>query len=249
MRPADVVVTSPAGGVRGLSYGDLAVFRGVPYAEAPEGPLRFRAPVRRPRRQGVRDATEFGAAAPQPPAAPGAPPVWRPESGLDCLNLNIWTPRPGEAGLPVMCGSTAACGSTARRACRSTTGRHWPERASWWCRRTTASASRASATCRAAPATGPARPDRGAGPVPPGRGAERPGGTARVRRGLSGSPRRSPPRRASTSPGEAGHPARGTESTSRWSSVRASPGTRRGSRARRRYRSSARLRARRGSGL
>lgn len=102
MRPADVVVTSPAGGVRGMSYGDLAVFRGVPYAEAPEGPLRFRAPVRRARRPGVRDATEFGAAAPQPPAAPGAPPVWRPESGLDCLNLNIWTPRPGEAGLPVM---------------------------------------------------------------------------------------------------------------------------------------------------
>lgn len=102
MRPSDVLVTSPAGGVRGTSGDGLAVFRGVPYAEAPEGPSRFGAPVRRAVWDGVRDATGFGAAAPQPPAAPGAPPVWRPEAGLDCLSLNLWTPRTGEAGLPVM---------------------------------------------------------------------------------------------------------------------------------------------------
>jgi carboxylesterase type B len=102
MQPKDVVVASPAGSVRGASRGGVAVFRGVPYAEAPEGPLRFRAPARRAVWEGVLDGTAFGAAPPQLPPAPGAPPVWRPEAGLDCLSLNVWSPDLGAAGLPVM---------------------------------------------------------------------------------------------------------------------------------------------------
>src|SRR4051794_3321849 len=100
--PADAVVASPAGKVRGVAQGELAVFRGVPYAEPPDGPRRFRAPVRRAVWDGVRDATAFGPAAPQPPPAPGAPAAWRPGGGLDCLGLNVWTPAPGGARLPVM---------------------------------------------------------------------------------------------------------------------------------------------------
>ena len=53
---------------------------------------------------GVRDATSWG---PKPPQLPYPPPWDRliPERGPlgdDCLNLNIWTPDPGAAGLPVM---------------------------------------------------------------------------------------------------------------------------------------------------
>jgi carboxylesterase type B len=102
MQPTNLVVASPAGGVQGVSRCGVAVFRGIPYAEAPEGPLRFRAPVRRAAWEGVLDGTSFGAAPPQPSPAPGAPSAWRPEAGLDCLSLNVWSPDLGATGLPVM---------------------------------------------------------------------------------------------------------------------------------------------------
>src|SRR5689334_143581 len=98
----DVVVTCSAGRVRGLWRGGIAVFRGIPFAAAPEGASRFRPPVPPAGWDGVRDCTEFGAAPPQPPPVPGAPPAWRPGDGLDCLTLNVWSPDLGAAGLPVM---------------------------------------------------------------------------------------------------------------------------------------------------
>lgn len=99
-----MVVRTDRGAVRGTSAeaDGLAVFRGVPYAAAPEGELRFRPPVPAAKWDGPRDATRFGTAPPQPPAAPGTPPIWSPGDGLDCLNVNIWTPDPGGGGLPVM---------------------------------------------------------------------------------------------------------------------------------------------------
>ncbi|MEN3281151.1 MAG: para-nitrobenzyl esterase [Solirubrobacteraceae bacterium] len=82
----------------------IFAFRGIPYAAAPTGPLRFGAPVRPPAWQGVRDATRFGVAAPQHRPEGNAGSLFAPAvpSGEDCLSLNVWTPQLGAANLPVM---------------------------------------------------------------------------------------------------------------------------------------------------
>ncbi|MBZ4322515.1 carboxylesterase/lipase family protein [Streptomyces huiliensis] len=75
----------------------LAEFRGVPYAEPPVGALRFAAPVPVRRWEGVRPAVEFG---PTPPQS--GPVRTRTDGGTDWLTLNVCTPDPGAAGLPVL---------------------------------------------------------------------------------------------------------------------------------------------------
>lgn len=92
------------GDVRGeAGPGGTAVFRGIPYAAPPFGPLRFMAPRPPAGWEGVRDATAFG---PTVPKGPYIRPfdVLLPDpdiAGEDCLNLNVWTPDPG-GGAPVM---------------------------------------------------------------------------------------------------------------------------------------------------
>jgi para-nitrobenzyl esterase len=76
--------------------GDLWSFSGVPYARAPVGPLRWRPPLPAEPWHTVRDASTFGAIAPQPAAVPGItspsdPDASEPQSE-DCLFLNVWTP-------------------------------------------------------------------------------------------------------------------------------------------------------------
>ncbi|MFJ1647912.1 carboxylesterase/lipase family protein [Streptomyces sp. NPDC088258] len=97
-------VTTEYGRVRGRTEGGVAVFRGIPYAAAPVGPHRFRPPAAPPPWDGVREAAVFGPTAPKnpyPPPLDGLLPD--PEvAGDGCLNLNVWTPDPGGAGLPVM---------------------------------------------------------------------------------------------------------------------------------------------------
>ena len=61
----DTIVQTTRGAVRGTWENGIAVFRGIPYAEPPVGKLRFKPPVLRQRWDGVRDATRFGASAPQ----------------------------------------------------------------------------------------------------------------------------------------------------------------------------------------
>lgn len=92
-----------AGSVRGSYEHGLAVFRGIPFAEPPFGPRRFRGPERRERWEGVRDATSFG---PPPPqtirSAPGSPPAGAThEQEPDCLTINVWSPDTS-GRLPVM---------------------------------------------------------------------------------------------------------------------------------------------------
>jgi len=96
------VVRTTGGVVEGIDQDGLAVFKGIPYAAPPAGPLRFQAPVPPTAWDGVRPAREFGAAPPQLPLAPGMPPLWRPQDGLDCLSVNVWTPGSGGDRLPVM---------------------------------------------------------------------------------------------------------------------------------------------------
>ncbi|WP_432153207.1 carboxylesterase/lipase family protein [Streptomyces tricolor] len=101
----DPVVRTPHGAVRGRYERGIAVFRGIPYAAPPFGPLRFRPPRPPEPWDGVRDAGAFGPTAPKPPYSEAfAPYLSDPViAGDDCLNLNVWTPEPGPgARLPVL---------------------------------------------------------------------------------------------------------------------------------------------------
>lgn len=95
-------VTLPHGGqLRGLWDQGVRVFRGVRYAQAPGGALRFAAPVPEQPWRGVRDAATFAPMAPQlDRTAPADAPM---RGGEDCLAVNVWAP-PTEPGahLPVM---------------------------------------------------------------------------------------------------------------------------------------------------
>ena len=98
------VVTTVYGKVRGRQSGGVASFKGISYAAPPFGPNRMRPPVRPQAWDGVRDAAAYGPTAPKPPY-PEPYDGLLPEpviAGDDCLNLNVWTPDPGAAGLPVM---------------------------------------------------------------------------------------------------------------------------------------------------
>jgi para-nitrobenzyl esterase len=104
-RPGPIVQTAQ-GLVRGRNRAGWLEFRGIPYAEAPQGPLRFAPPRRQPRWDdtGVLDATFFGDAAPQqPPEPPLGTLLGTRASSEDCLSLNVWTPAADrDARRPVM---------------------------------------------------------------------------------------------------------------------------------------------------
>ncbi|MFJ9320867.1 carboxylesterase/lipase family protein [Streptomyces globisporus] len=103
----DPQVTTVHGTVRGAVERGIAVFRGIPYAAAPVGARRFRAPEPPEPWTGVREAVAYG---PTAPKRPYAPPLDRllPDPavpGDGWLNLNVWTPSPRPdraAGLPVL---------------------------------------------------------------------------------------------------------------------------------------------------
>ncbi len=80
----------------------IAVFRGIPYAEPPVGPLRFAPPRPRAPWAGTLDATDFGPT----PQRGDAGMTLIPEHtvpGGNTLNVNVWTPDPSpSAALPVV---------------------------------------------------------------------------------------------------------------------------------------------------
>lgn len=87
------LVNAPAGAVEGKSVGKVAVFKGIPFARPPVGPLRWKPPVTLPAWQGVRKAQSFGAACIQPRSM-GVSIYTNPPEKMseDCLTLNIWMP-------------------------------------------------------------------------------------------------------------------------------------------------------------
>ena len=89
--------------LRGTDENGLHVFRGIPFAAPPVGPLRFRPPRKPAAWSGERDATRFGPGSYQAnrPLAPMLG-IVVPEQSEDCLYLNVWTPAADGAGRPVM---------------------------------------------------------------------------------------------------------------------------------------------------
>ena len=91
------VVETSQGKLQGTQRDGVCVYRGIPFARPPIGPLRFSAPEPAEKWAGVRDATRYGAAALQAsrPLAPILGMVL-PEQSEDCLALNVWTPAVGD---------------------------------------------------------------------------------------------------------------------------------------------------------
>ena len=97
------VVDTTHGPVRGVDNGTVKAWKGIRYAAAPVGALRWRAPESPARWSEPADAAKVGPVCPQPsdPRIPidlGAP------QGEDCLTLNVWASSDTEAGdsKPVM---------------------------------------------------------------------------------------------------------------------------------------------------
>jgi para-nitrobenzyl esterase len=90
---APTIVRAPGGTLRGESSDGVRVFRGVPFAEPPVGPLRFLPTEKVAPWKGERDATQFSAA-PMQFRLPAVP------HSEDCLYLNIWAPE-GSGPFPV----------------------------------------------------------------------------------------------------------------------------------------------------
>jgi para-nitrobenzyl esterase len=103
--PEGPVVETASGAVVGVEEEGYRVFRGIPFAKAPVGELRWAPPEAVEPWAGVRDATEFGAVCPQASAFAW---VQVQDADEDCLNANVWTPPEaggaleGPTGAPVM---------------------------------------------------------------------------------------------------------------------------------------------------
>jgi para-nitrobenzyl esterase len=84
------------GAVRGVVDGETLAFKGIPYAQPPVGPLRWKPPQPAAHWEGVRDGSRYGAMCPQI--------VGKDVKGAeDCLYINVWRPRQkAERPLPVM---------------------------------------------------------------------------------------------------------------------------------------------------
>lgn len=92
------VVTIDTGTLRGTETGTANVFKGIPFAIPPVGPLRWTSPARPAAWSGERDASAFG---PRCIQAVGMARGTTPQSE-DCLTINVWTPKAPGKKRPVM---------------------------------------------------------------------------------------------------------------------------------------------------
>lgn len=97
-------VTIGSGTLQGADEEGVHAFKGIPYAAPPVGPRRHRPPQPPQPWDGTRNATDYGLVALQQsmPGIFGQLGTPQSPAGDDCLNLNVWTPDPGSAGLPVL---------------------------------------------------------------------------------------------------------------------------------------------------
>ncbi|CAN5127078.1 carboxylesterase/lipase family protein [soil metagenome] len=97
--------TIDSGAIEGTRGEGLSIYRGIPYAAAPVGALRWRPPQPAAAWSGTRRADAFGDDCVQIPFFnPPGPGYVRPQSE-NCLTLNVWAPataRKGAKPVPVM---------------------------------------------------------------------------------------------------------------------------------------------------
>ena len=95
-------VKTEGGLVSGAVKDGVQSWKGIPFAAAPVGDLRWRAPRPAPAWSGVKDATAYAHDCMQLPFPSDAAPLGTPPDE-DCLYLNVWAPeKPAAAKLPVM---------------------------------------------------------------------------------------------------------------------------------------------------
>lgn len=93
-----LIVSTKQGLLRGVAADSVYAWKGIPYAKAPIGDLRFRAPEPPLSWQGVRDASKTGFIALQVRRASNE----ALKGNEDCLSLNIWSPAADGRKRPVM---------------------------------------------------------------------------------------------------------------------------------------------------
>ena len=97
-------ISTPLGDVRGIDHAGGLAFRGIRFAQAPVGELRFQPPLPVPPWEGVYDATEFGPSAPQPDMFDENSALKLPSEPTDedCLFVNVYTPAADGGKRPVL---------------------------------------------------------------------------------------------------------------------------------------------------
>ena len=108
------IIRTNKGLVEGVQGKNCLIFKNIPYAKPPVGPLRWKRPVEADPWDDIKKCDEFGKITVQDLPGKEKPweilyykefyslPEYRREMSEDCLNLNIWTPAESEKdALPV----------------------------------------------------------------------------------------------------------------------------------------------------
>lgn len=100
-RSDPAVVRIDSGRVQGAVEDGVASWKGIPFAAAPVGALRWRAPQPVQPWPGVRETTAYSHDCMQKPFAGDAAPLGAPPAE-DCLYVNVWKPVGASGKLPVL---------------------------------------------------------------------------------------------------------------------------------------------------